>query len=590
MVALTHQSGKWGTRLSRHLQSKFTKWLRGLTSIGIVLALLAIGCLIAVRSAFYNLDFAGWFISPGILSRLLRHSYEQVFISANALPLLAPVVPVLSLYYGYIFTGAQRAEPPTIGRWASVLGLACLLAVDFLIDTHATGPWLFAAALAGLVWQRVKRFRVIFAVLAGFAFAFADASAFISVVFLLSVFRLREVWRRSSLLDSAAMALGLCTILAHLPSVFMLTLRDPEGTKNAITLACVVPCLYLIARRTKASANTFMLLASMLLFRYGIPQEVTTERSGEGAYGYFSDPTNGEILELLSKCTFWSEECAEGAIRYRDGLSGNILRVDHPFDIDFRARLEQIVRFQDTWLIGVGAFETPSYKQLVAMLYSDTTDKRPYPLVGQAVNRAVVSENQRSLILGGSQVLRYQGYDLPITNPELILSKGGGAVYLLHPSGYDKTRNIVYAADFLTSDRLYVIPLSGPVDRVDWIHSGVETPVAVGIDTRNDRLWVSGLLGVAVLQPDGTVLARHRTGVASRIPLVVEELNRVFVPDTVSGNLYEFNMETMELEARHFVGFGVRQMETQPQIPYLITGSSAGTFLFPKTMWEKNFQ
>ena len=148
-------------------------------------------------------------------------------------------------------------------------------------------------------------------------------------------------------------------------------------------------------------------------------------------------------------------------------------------------------------------------------------------------------------------------------------------------------RGSLYAGHWLTGSTVYELSLAdGALLRRFEAGNGAISGLDYDPGTR--RVWVAGLFGVEVFDADSDrVLARMRTGLGARRPVVDARAGLVYVPTTIEGRLHVFDRRTLAPRGVVAIGYGVRNPHVEAGRLYV--GSARAFRAWPSAALRARF-
>ena len=114
---------------------------------------------------------------------------------------------------------------------------------------------------------------------------------------------------------------------------------------------------------------------------------------------------------------------------------------------------------------------------------------------------------------------------------------------------------------------------------------------AVTVDDSSALLYVTGMWSLDIFDlRTGEHLKRHRTGFGARAPVISNMHAQVLIPMTLEGTIRTYNRDTLELEAIHPVGLGVRNLFVSDDQSLLLGTNANGTYYWPTDAFSETPQ
>jgi hypothetical protein len=320
-------------------------------------------------------------------------------------------------------------------------------------------------------------------------------------------------------------------------------------------------------------------------------------RLGDGlAYSFCEVPGRGTLYASLPVCESVRtsyEECAAGRIVEYD-LSTMRLAASHSFfSPAFHGRLELLVCLDDEVQATVQASVYQGHSLIQnAMAFSVENPSDFVPVVcGREIGMTIAYDEGHGAILYSSEftnrLVRYDrrthqfetaGADLlrPWYQP-ITLEPHTGSL-MLHTTSIHPGRNRIYAADWMQGRYAYALDLTtlAVVARYDVGGGGA---LGVAVDPERDRLYVSSIWGVEVVDlATDTVVARKRMGLSNRPVVVDAARNRLYLSSMVEGKIRILDRDTLAVVGEIPVGMGTRYPHLSRDGRYLFASSSTAHY------------
>jgi hypothetical protein len=324
------------------------------------------------------------------------------------------------------------------------------------------------------------------------------------------------------------------------------------------------------------------------------PLDPAAVRIGDKGYAYtFCELPERQRLYAAVPCD-GSRRCPRGYVAEHDTRDPAKHLELQLFDASFQGRLVHLVCFDDTATVQVGMSNSViggrKLRESVVEFSAVNPSIVQRNLFDGDVGSRLAWDRRHDAIFYSSEfsrrLFRYDRRTGTVDRDIAARIYGPGTdsnafgSHLVENDAFHAGRNSIFIGQWLSGSRVFELDLASLELRAtyDAYHGGNH---GLAVDDELDRLWVTGVWGVDVLEiPSGKRLSNAFLGLGARLPVIDRRHDLVYIP-TTSARLWVLDRRSFELLGSIHVGGGSRN-------PYL---SADGKRLFVSALrgysyWE----
>jgi hypothetical protein len=312
------------------------------------------------------------------------------------------------------------------------------------------------------------------------------------------------------------------------------------------------------------------------------------------AYSFCETRDHRHIYAVVPACVGRNyDRCLQGTILEYDASTLALTRQFHPFDAGFSGRMLHVVCLDDSLLVGMSFTRLSGTKRDENVMEVSMED-------GRVLNADVVGPRAGHRILrhpDGSAAFVASEYSNVILRQPLQLVAGSTTRQRPSATRIDigESRSQAFFNPFwgsLQTEVDAVRPAPGSGFFAEWIggHRVHEVELDTGrvlrsypvneggthsmaVDRELNRLVVTGLWGVDLIDlATGHVIARRRTDIGPRLPIIDARHGVIFVAPTFGPQVWILDRRTLSVVGKLPVGFGARNMLMTSDGRWLLVG------------------
>jgi hypothetical protein len=325
------------------------------------------------------------------------------------------------------------------------------------------------------------------------------------------------------------------------------------------------------------------------LLRAESPWPGGTSLSPDLAYGFCENAGRRRLAATVPVCTGpTGDRCAEGRIDLYNLDTMRPATSLRPFRGRFYGRLEQIVCHDDYLLVGM-CCATPQGRpnELVVSSIAWTGRVLEESVSSRQTNRVMSDAENDSLWLAGLELIHKK---LSTGETAQVAARKPPGIFTVEKGGLSGRRDSVFIGELFNSSLVREFDRSSLSEKsaIDTNGGGV---VAVTVDDREGRLYVTGPWGLEILASDsGIRLDSIRLGFSSRTPVIDERHDLVFVPATTNGKIYVLDRADGALLGAMSVGFGIRSVLLADEGRWLLASAGPGLWYWDAAALAARFK
>jgi hypothetical protein len=278
---------------------------------------------------------------------------------------------------------------------------------------------------------------------------------------------------------------------------------------------------------------------------------------GEGlAYSFCERPERGSLYAAVPHCGTGSPGCIAAVVAEYDAES---LRPKGRYRVltpDRYGRIEQLACYDDQIEVGMCCvLENGEWREEGALRFdADEPGRIETRRAGDWLARRLVHDELRDAILYvGNRVVRYDRKSDTLDKTfgdalEAVSSTNvrPGSIFVAEKDSLARSRDSLFVGEFMRGSKVHELDLDAGAVRASMpAHNG--GVVAATVDEPLGRLYVTSLLGVDVYELDSRrLIARLRTGMLARFPVVDAKHDLIYVPATAEGRIHAFDRRSLE--------------------------------------------
>ncbi len=413
----------------------------------------------------------------------------------------------------------------------------------------------------------------------------------------------KQLYRHLGLPRIAVRAL----VWAGLFALWAALATDPNDVKATLLWAVLIlPIVVLALNKLWLRDRLWLALMCVVAVQAGaalMPQTSATHGgtplSNDGyAFSFCEVPERNKLFVAVPCDRGRIDVCGMGYVAEHDSRDLT-KRIEHRFfSDDFHGRLVHLACLGETVQVGMALAMVGGnfYGENVMEFSVDDPTRFRTSLYGRYVGHRVAYDRRHDAVFYSSEwnrhIFRYDRATGTLNRrvaDAMYESAGTFGSHMLENNGFHEGRDSIFIAQWLGGSTVFELNRTS-LELMAEYHPFNGGNLGLAVDDELDRLWVSGVWGVDVLEiGSGRLLKKRWLGLGTRLP-VIDRVHDIVYITTTAGRLWALDRRTLEVLGNLAVGGGSRNPYVSHDASLVFACNDHGYFYWDAAELARRFR